>query len=616
MGKRYVFWIGVAIATGMWLLGVWGVQVQAEQVSTRPASACAVDAPQQQSCAECQQRPDLQIQGIRLEPDPPGVDQSYNVHVQILNACAASPSNSWAHLYINRAPVGDPDLEAFARTAGLGRGQSIEAHFTITHAYAIAGWHTLSVRIDALNDVPNEACDGESNNEGAATFDIRQIYPTNTPPPTLTPFPAPEIFFFTPEEETVAYGDPVVLQWQVNGQAVSVYLDGELMPMVNTYTVYPTEDHVYTLRAENPGGSVYKTSRITMVEPTETPTLTPTPCEEPIIREFGSVPDSVVRGERVTVYWDVSNAREVFLNGTGVEGVSSKTFRLDRTTEFVLTARNDCGEVSSTLTVLARYATPTWTFTPTSTPTPTRTATPTYTPYVPTSTPTRNVLDTPTSTVVPGSTHTPTSTATNTAFESPVGPGTPTRTPPPTPTDTSTPEATPSGTVTETATLEPTVTATATQPATDTPLPTPTLLPTETPTLIVMPSPSATATLLDSRMTVVPDTAATEAAATLTPAPTPSAALSSTTGSIRAYLCPLSVLLVFAVGVLALSIVMPRLQERRPGYQAFSDAGPAYEAASPVEREGGATSAGAPPTAPDARGEPAPADPAPVEETN
>jgi hypothetical protein len=60
--------------------------------------------------------------------------------------------------------------------------------------------------------------------------------------------------------------------------------------------------------------------------------------------------------------------------------------------------------------------------------------------------------------------------------------------------------------------------------------------------------------------------------------------------------------LVFAVGVLALSIVMPRLQERRQGYETFSDAGPAHEAV--------------PPTAPDASGEPALADPAPVEETN
>jgi hypothetical protein len=63
----------------------------------------------------------------------------------------------------------------------------------------------------------------------------------------------------------------------------------------------------------------------------------------------------------------------------------------------------------------------------------------------------------------------------------------------------------------------------------------------------------------------------------------------STGGSIRAYLCPLSVLLVFAIGVLILSIVMPRIQERRQGMETFQNAVSVYGVVSPVERDGALT---------------------------
>jgi hypothetical protein len=550
-----------------------------------------LNAPQAQTCPECNQVPDLQIRNIRLEPDPPGVDQSYNVHVEIANPCAEAGADTWTYLYINRAPSGDPDLQAIAPTAGLGTGQSIEAHFTVTRSNATAGWHTLSVRIDAQNNVPNEACGGEGNNEAAISFNIEQVYPTDTPTPTHTAIPAPEIFFFTPDSATVARGDPVELAWQVNGQAVTVYLDGELMPLAHTHVVYPTENHVYVLRAENPGGFAEEISQITIVEPTATPTITPTPCNLPVIHEFGASPSSVVRGETVTIYWDVSGARQVFLNGGGVEGVSSKSFRLDQTKTFVLKARNDCGEVIESLTVQAKYATPTNTLVPTATRTPTRTATPTRTPRIPTSTPTRNML--PTFTPGPGTptvTPTATATATSPAFQSPVGPGTPTWTPTWTPTFTSTPTLAATSAITQSSTLtaQPTETQappTATLAPPTAVSPTATLVPTATP--VTLPT-STAAVIVPPRATTVPDISAADATATalaLTPTATPTQSLLSTGGSIRAYLCPLSVLLLFAIGVLILSIVMPRVQERRQGFETFQHAVSVYGI---VDQKGGA----------------------------
>jgi hypothetical protein len=596
MHKKLSFWIAVAVAIGLWLSTTWMLQVQATEGGT--AQPCAVQdkAPQQQSCAQCAQRPDLQIKSIRLEPDPPGVNKSYNVYVELVNACAGNNlADSWAHLYINRAPTGDPDLQAFAQTSQLepDRGNTVQASFTITSGNATAGWHTISVTIDARNDIPNEACNGEDNNEGAISFEIETVYPTDTPQPTATPYPAPEIHIFTPEEATVAIGDALDLKWQVNGQAVSVYLDGELMPMVHTHTIYPTESQVFTLRAENPGGAVQKTSRITVVEPTETPTLTPTPCDFPIIHEFGASPSSVVRGERVTIFWDVSGAKEVYLNGDGVDGVSSKTKKLDQTTTFVLMARNICGEIEETLTVQARYATPTPSLTPTITRTPTRTPTMTYTPSVPTSTPTRNVLPTPTrtATLAPGQTPEPTPTRTATAtsaFNSPIG--TPTATPPgagATPTTALTPTTAVTGTPDEsTATTTPTHTATATFTA--------------TPTATILVPPTRTATHTPPPRIVVVDVTATwtptmpPATATASPTPEASATVARVGGSIRAYLCPLTILLVFAIGVLVLSIVMPRLQERRQGFETFQHAVAAYGGVAESEGRGSSYSNPAP----------------------
>jgi hypothetical protein len=79
----------------------------------------------------------------------------------------------------------------------------------------------------------------------------------------------------------------------------------------------------------------------------------------------------------------------------------------------------------------------------------------------------------------------------------------------------------------------------------------------------------------------------TQLPATPTASPTPlaSATVARVGGSIRAYLCPLTILLVFAIGVLVLSIVMPRLQERRQGFETFQHAVAAYGGV--AESEGG-----------------------------
>ena len=227
---------------------------------------------------------------------------------------------------------------------------------------------------------------------------------------------------------------------------------------------------------------------------------------------------------RTTLYWDLSGATSAFLDGVGVAGVAEKTVTLYQTTIFTLLARNNCGDTEKTLQITVRYATPTPTRTPTRTPTPTKTPTRTRTP---TNTPTRNILPTLTST--PSTTPTPTLGATATltatlpALHSPL--------------------ASPTVPITPTATLTPTWTPVPTQ--------TPTAVPTKH---LVTVTPTQFAALPAIKSTSTP----TNVDSVFTPTPSPKSG-----GTIRGYLCPLSILIVFSIGVLALSIALPRMRERQ-----------------------------------------------------
>jgi hypothetical protein len=576
MRKRLSFWIAVGATLAVWLLASWIFQAHVEARQAAPRSRARQESKPLQQCSGV----DLVIDGIVVEPDPPGVGQSYNVRVDIRNAGTDTvSSNSVAYLYVDRSapnPPVNPDAQAFAATGGLTSDAVIGASFTVTSAHATAGNHSLWVVIDAADDV-NETCSsGENNNTGGTTFRIFQVYtptPTATSPPTPTAFPKPSIYSFTPETATVSIGDAVTLRWQVHGEAVSVYLDGELVPLEGSREIYPTSDHVYVLSAQNPAGSTQATSHITVVDPTVTPTPTSTPCDYAIIHEFGASPAATVRGGTVTVFWDVAGASEVFLNGEPVKAVSERTVKLNQTTTFTLVARNVCGDVEKELTVQASYATPTATLTPTLTQTPTRTPTPTYTPPPPTSTPTRVVLPTPTYTPAEGAsaaTATATTALTEVAasatrtlspFESPLETPTLTATEPATATATAAIASTPTMTVALTATEAPTLTPTATALPALAEVATATSTPSATPGAQAV-SPIS-ATVVAQGLVEVPT-------ATLPAGPTATAVAVPATGTLRMYLCPLSILLLFAAGVLVLSVVLPRIQERRHGV-GFSD---------------------------------------------
>ena len=527
MPKRSITRIAFVITLSTWFVIALIVQPVVHALQTTPQTlVVAQRAPLQQSCMS---GPDLQIQSITIDPDPPTADQAYNVHVEIINAGIVTGTvDTWTGVYLGDEPTGSPiyEIEVPASTAGLDHTGTHTSHLTIPGAYANAGYHYLWVMVDARDDITNEDgnCppDGETNNLSAPIELVIPADATPTPvPPTATPFPPPQIYFFDPGTATIEVGGSVTLHWQVYGDSVSVTLDGVPVPLEDTRDIYPTESHVYTLRAENPGGVVEETSQVTVVAPTSTPAPTSTACPVPTIHTFGATRTTIVRGTQTTLYWDLSGATSAFLDGSGVGGVAEKTVTLYQTTIFTLLARNDCGDTQRTLQITVRYATPTPTRTPTRTPRPTSTPTKTRTP---TNTPTRKILPTLTST--PSTTPTPTlgATATLPALHSPL--------------------ASPTVPITATATLTPTWT------------PVPTQTPTAAPTKHLV---TVTPTKLASQPTRTATPLPTSIDSVFTPTPTPRFG----GGTIRGYLCPLSILIIFSIAVLALSIILPRMRERQ-----------------------------------------------------
>jgi hypothetical protein len=567
MQKQSGLRVATAIALGVWLLMAWATQFQVSASQTVPMLPAISQAkPLQQTCTGV----DLQIGSVTFDPNPPTEGQSYNVHVEIINTGTESVAeDSWTGVYLGGEPppAGTPifEREVPANTAGLTITGTVISNLTIPSEYATAGYHYIwvEVNVDGHPIMAAECAGGNANNVSNPPYQIfipADATPT-TEPPTPTPFPLPQVYFFNPGDVTVVRGNPVTLAWQVYGDSVGVTLDGAPVPMEDSREIFPTDNHVYTLRAENPGGIVERTCRITVVGPTATPTPTATPCTLPVIYEFNATRTSIVRGEKTTLYWDLSGATSAYLDGSGVAGVAEKTVTLYQTTVFVLRAVNGCGEVQDTLQVTVRYATPTPTRTPT------RTPTPTYTPRPPTATPTRNVLPTWTPTTATATTLTATQ---DLATPPTVGPQVPTITPgvistesafdSPLETPTPVPQVVPTNTITPTATTSLEVAATNTvQPeptgrlATVTPTPAwNTDAPTSTPPPVAQ--------------NITPT--AEQPAEMATPAPSPTLA-TGIAGTMRMYLCPLGILIIFALSVLVLSVVLPRIRERREAQEAL-----------------------------------------------
>jgi hypothetical protein len=100
-----------------------------------------------------------------------------------------------------------------------------------------------------------------------------------------------------------------------------------------------------------PTGTPTQTSTPTNT-PTGTPTLTPTATQPAEILNFEVTPSSIEGGECVTIRWNVSGVREIYINGEGVGGSGSKEDCPKQTTTYRMrVVRQDGSEYAEDITV-------------------------------------------------------------------------------------------------------------------------------------------------------------------------------------------------------------------------------------------------------------------------
>jgi hypothetical protein len=72
------------------------------------------------------------------------------------------------------------------------------------------------------------------------------------------------------------------------------------------------------------------------------------------IVKFDTRPEAPFSGDSVTLYWEVQNADEVTLDGAHVPAVGQKRVFLDRSQDFLLTAKGAHSEASKKLEIVAQ----------------------------------------------------------------------------------------------------------------------------------------------------------------------------------------------------------------------------------------------------------------------
>ncbi|MGQ9628141.1 MAG: hypothetical protein ACUVV0_14715 [Anaerolineae bacterium] len=154
----------------------------------------------------------------------------------------------------------------------------------------------------------------------------------------------PEILFFSADRNQINLGESVILNWEVE-DADAVRLNGRVVTGTRA-EVRPTQTTLYTLVAENAGGTA--TSALTVVV-----NLPPT------IASFTADRQAIFDGEKARLSWQVMDASEVFLDGKPVAAQGTKEVMPTQTRNYTLLARNAYGESQNILTIVVNPGPPT-----------------------------------------------------------------------------------------------------------------------------------------------------------------------------------------------------------------------------------------------------------------
>jgi len=167
--------------------------------------------------------------------------------------------------------------------------------------------------------------------------------------------PLPRIISFQGTPATINRGDASTLAWQTeNADTVTVTGVGTVRPN-GTAPVSPTETTTYTITATNQFGSTSATAVIQVG--------TPGPGGGgdglPRIIRFTGSPMDITAGERSSLDWLVENATAVTISTLGTVGLQgNSSISPTANTLYTITASNAVGQVSSTIGINVRPATP------------------------------------------------------------------------------------------------------------------------------------------------------------------------------------------------------------------------------------------------------------------
>ncbi|MBX3737718.1 MAG: hypothetical protein KF715_13555 [Candidatus Didemnitutus sp.] len=158
--------------------------------------------------------------------------------------------------------------------------------------------------------------------------------------------PAPVIHTFIATPAIIERGGSTTLSWSVeNGEVVSIAGLGVVSG--NSVSVSPVATTSYTLTVSNESGSVSATTQVTVNVP------------PPFIQAFQVSPATITQGESAELTWSVDGATRVSIApGLGEVSGNSATVTPSQTTTYTLTAENDGGSVTRSVTLTVNLPEP------------------------------------------------------------------------------------------------------------------------------------------------------------------------------------------------------------------------------------------------------------------
>ena len=143
----------------------------------------------------------------------------------------------------------------------------------------------------------------------------------------------PQIIQFVADRTIVSDDKPVIISWEVEN-AVSVSINNTKVSKKGSKELLFNETKIVQLTAKSRNN--IKIDRAIKIEIDKRP---------PIIRSFSPNVLCAIKGSPVTLFWDIVQAREVYIdNGIGdVSGLDSKTVTIGESGVYKITARNYFG---------------------------------------------------------------------------------------------------------------------------------------------------------------------------------------------------------------------------------------------------------------------------------